>query len=101
MNGDNPRRTVTVPFPEGLHLRVAAEFAKRAGRFNCDVKVWKGTEAANGKSSLELLMLGATQGTELVLETSGPDAAAALDALSEFLSSPLDEANDPAPPPKG
>jgi phosphotransferase system HPr-like phosphotransfer protein len=41
---------------------------------------------ADGKSPLELMFLGAVQGTELIVEVAGPDAPAALGALREELS---------------
>jgi phosphotransferase system HPr-like phosphotransfer protein len=51
---------------------------------------------------MELLMLAAAQGTELVLEADGADAPAALEALAELIEiSKDDEPGDPSLPPKG
>jgi phosphocarrier protein len=79
-------------------MRPLAVFAQRAMQFQCSVVVHKGSECVNGKSPLELMLLAAEQGTELVVEVSGSDAAAALDILADILAAPsLDE--PPAEPP--
>src|SRR5437870_4165136 len=74
MNGETLRRKVTITDPLGLHLRPLTAFAQQAGRFQCSVTLAKDNQRVNGKSPLELMLLGAQQGTELVLEVSGPDA---------------------------
>ena len=68
----------------GLHARAAAEVVKLATTFEASVKIHRSGEVANAKTIMELLMLGATQGTAVVVETTGGDevqAAAALVAL--------------------
>jgi phosphotransferase system HPr (HPr) family protein len=45
------------------------------------VEVRHGEKTANAGSILELMLLGAGQGTELILASSGPDGEKALDAL--------------------
>jgi phosphotransferase system HPr-like phosphotransfer protein len=60
------RRTVAVANPMGLHMR------------------------ANGKDLIELIMLVAMPGTELVVEADGDDATDAVARLAELLSDPGD-----------
>jgi phosphocarrier protein HPr len=88
MNGETLQRKVVVTNPQGLHLRPVTSFAKEAAKFQSQVTVAKGEQRINGRSPLELMMLGAEQGTELVLEVSGPDAAAALESLARILEAP-------------
>jgi phosphocarrier protein HPr len=88
MNGETLRRTVTITNPQGFHMRPATAFAQRAGQFQSTVTVWKGDQRINGKSPLELMFLGAEQGTELVLEVTGSDAAAAIAVLAEVMEAP-------------
>ncbi len=88
MNGDTLRRPVTVLNPQGLHMRPATAFVQRAEQFAGTVMVAKGEQRVNGKSLWDLLLLAAEQGTELVLEVSGDDAATALDSLAELLTAP-------------
>jgi phosphotransferase system HPr (HPr) family protein len=79
-------RTVVVGNPQGLHARPADLFVKVAIRFPCEIEVIKGSQRVNGKSILDIMTLGAEQGTELSLEAVGPDAQAALDALAELFA---------------
>jgi phosphotransferase system HPr (HPr) family protein len=102
MNGQLYQRVVTITNPQGFHMRPATAFAQLAGRFQSSVTVGKGDQRINGKSPLELMFLGAEQGTELLLEVSGPDAVAALAALAELLAAPsLDDVPEAAGPPPG
>lgn len=78
-------RRVTISSPEGLHIRAAALFAGLANRFRSSIHVVRGNQRVDGKSTLDLLTLGAEQGVELVLEARGEDATAALDALESLI----------------
>ena len=79
------RRKVTVQDPLGFHMRPIAVFAQCAGQYESTINVQKADLRVNGKSILELLLLAAEQGTELVLEADGADASAALEALAELI----------------
>lgn len=85
------RRSVVVANPNGLHMRPATAFAQSARAFRAVVTVWNGDKRADGKSSLDLLLLTALPGVELVLEVDGDDAAAAIDRLTDILASPGEE----------
>jgi phosphotransferase system HPr (HPr) family protein len=86
MNGETIQRKVVITNPQGFHLRPASQFAQAAARFQSSVTLAKGDQRINGKSPLELMILGAEQGTELTLEVSGPDAADAADVLERILA---------------
>src|SRR5262249_28320251 len=86
MNGKALQRKVIIANPMGFHFRPVAAFAKLASTYQSTVTVSKEEKRVNGKSPLELMLLAAEQGSELVVETSGPDAHEALDALTELLS---------------
>jgi phosphocarrier protein HPr len=96
MNGDILQRRVTVTNPLGFHMRPLTAFAQRAGEFQSTVTVGKADQRVNGKSPLELMLLAAEQGTELLLEVSGEDAASAIDVLAGLLAAPApEEENNP------
>jgi phosphocarrier protein len=97
------RRKVTVQDPLGFHMRPIAVFAQRAGQYESTINVHKADLRVNGKSILELLLLAAEQGTELVLEADGADAPAAIEALAELIevSKDGDEQDDSSLPRKG
>ena len=92
MSETKSRRGVVVRHPDGLHLRFGERFVRLAGQFESTIEVIKGTEHVDAKSIMDVLTLGAAQGTELEIEASGPDADAALNALVEFFQiEPMDE----------
>ena len=65
----------------GLHARAAARFVQLAAQFRATVRVTVGDRVMDGKSILGLLLLGAAQGTRLIVETDGADEVEALAAL--------------------
>jgi phosphocarrier protein HPr len=102
MNGETLQCKVIITNPQGFHMRPVSAFAQLAMQFRSTVTVYKDGQAINGKSPLELMFLGAEQGTELILEVTGPDARAALQALSELMAAPsVDATPEPPVPPKG
>ena len=78
-------RSVIVINPQGFHARPAHLFVKLAASFACQVEIVKGNEVINGKSILDLLTLGAGNGTTLTLRASGQDANAAVEALAQLI----------------
>lgn len=95
------RRSVTITNPQGLHMRPAAAFAELAARFESNVLVARDSQKVDGKNWLELLLLAAEPGTELMLEVAGRDAASAIDALATALAA-TPRADEPSPlSPKG
>jgi len=94
MNGQTLQHTVVITNPQGFHLRPKASFATLANRFQSNVSVsWEG-QTVNGKSILELMLLAAQQGSQVIVEVDGPDASVALDALVAVLQAPA----PPGPP---
>jgi phosphotransferase system HPr (HPr) family protein len=82
MKGETLQHMVRITNSQGLHMRPAAAFVETARRFQSSVFVSKDGKRVDAKSGpLELLFLGALQGSDLNLEVSGDDARAALDAL--------------------
>lgn len=79
--GGPPVRTLTLTNEIGLHARPAAMLAELAGRFDAQVTV-NGQDAT---SVISLLTLGLERGASVELAASGPDAAAALDAVEQLI----------------
>lgn len=92
MKDDPIRQTVTITNPQGFHMRPMQAFVEAASKFPCTVTVTRaGMPPVNGKSMLGLMGLVADQGTELVIEVSGPRAAEALQALLQAFHRNYDE----------
>jgi phosphocarrier protein HPr len=79
---------VIVRNPQGLHMRPATNLAQLASKYQSAIRVHKQDQAVNGKSPLELMVLGAEMGTELTIEATGPDAQQAVDAILALMASP-------------
>lgn len=75
----------------GMHARPAMSFVDIANGFTSDIRVGKGDKYVDGKSIMQMMMLAATQGTELILQAQGPDAEASLSALRELVERKFDE----------
>jgi len=75
----------------GLHARAAAEGVKLATTFDASIKIHRSGEVANAKTIMELLMLGATQGTPVVVEATGTDEAEATAALTALIDARFNE----------
>lgn len=84
-------REVTVVNRLGLHARAAARFVRLAERFRARVEVAKDDLVVAGTSILGLMMLTAATGAVLRLSASGPEAAAALEALAGLVERGFDE----------
>jgi phosphocarrier protein len=84
-------RQVEICNQRGLHARAAAKFVHLASGFDCRVTVCNGKDEADGKSILSLMVLGASQGTELTLRCEGEDEQAAADALTALVGGGFDE----------
>jgi phosphotransferase system HPr (HPr) family protein len=78
-------RSVIVVNPQGFHARPAHLFVKLAASFPCQIEIVKGNEVINGKSILDLLTLGAGNGTTLTLRASGDCADEAVEALARLI----------------
>ena len=75
-----------LPVGVALHARPAGALVREAARLSGSVTVTANGRSANAKSILEVLALGATGGTEIVLSASGEDAAAGVERLAAFVA---------------
>jgi len=81
MSTETPTRTVTVTNRHGLHARPALVIVKTVQKYDAQVTIHKGNQIVDAASILDLLSLGAAQGTELVLSAEGRQAEEVLDDL--------------------
>ena len=83
--------TTTIINKLGLHARASAKLTKLAGSFTSEVWLTRGERRVNGKSIMGVLMLAAGMGSEVMVETIGPDADAALAALLGLIADKFGE----------
>ena len=82
--------TLTVTTPLGLHARAAARFVHAAGGFRSQIHVAQGSRSVDGKSIMGLLLLGAAQGSTIVISADGADEQAAVSALISLVERGFD-----------
>ena len=75
---------VVVGNRHGLHLRAASSLARCMDGFASRATLSCGTQQADARSVLSLLMLGLCHGTRALLTVSGDDEGAAFRALVEL-----------------
>ncbi len=82
---------VTIVNKRGLHARASAAFVKTAEQFDAEIYVTKDGQTVSGGSIMGLLMLGASPGTIILIETEGPEAEEALEALTALVEARFNE----------
>lgn len=76
---------------KGLHARAAAAFVKVIEDIKADVTVERIGQKVSGQSIMGLMMLAAAKGTTIKVNASGPEAQAAIDALTLLVNSKFGE----------
>ncbi len=79
------RRDIVLVNRLGLHARAASKLVQAASAHNCQVWLEREGKRVNAKSIMGVLLLAAPVGTELVLETRGPEEEAAMAALVNLI----------------
>ena len=82
---------------KGLHARASAKFVQTVEKYDAEVRVWRNADtvgdAVGGTSIMGLMMLSAGPGTSIVVSAAGPEAQAALDAISQLVAAKFNEEN--------
>ena len=86
-----PEILLTITNKVGLHARPAALLVQEASKFKSDITVINGDVTADAKSILDILMLGANQGSVVTVRAEGPDAPEALLAFQSLHASNFGE----------
>jgi phosphocarrier protein len=66
----------------GLHARAAAKLVKLSAGYDSTIKLHSAAKEVDAKSIMGVLMLAATQGTELKLVVDGADAEQAAESVT-------------------
>ena len=78
---DRVRATAFITNKRGLHARASAKVVEAAARFESEITIMKDGQRVNARSIMGLMMLAASQGSEIGIEAVGPDAEAAMTAI--------------------
>jgi phosphocarrier protein HPr len=79
-------RTLDIINEKGLHARASAKFVETVEAHDARAEVRKDGLSASGDSIMGLLMLAASKGTSIEVETSGPEAEALAEALETLVA---------------
>ena len=91
-NGNSVRvKQFSIKNTLGIHARPAGLFAQTASKFNAQIVVEKNGVAVDGKSIMEVMMLGAGQGSSITIKAKGEDADVALEALEKLIEDKFGE----------
>jgi phosphocarrier protein HPr len=85
------RRIVDIVNKRGLHARASAKFVKTASEFDAEVRVSRDGQTVDARSIMGLMMLAAGPGCCIEIEADGPEAAQAIDALTDLVTRKFDE----------
>lgn len=80
------QRTLKIVNEKGLHARASAKLVEVVEGFDATAEVSRDGMSAGGDSIMGLLMLAASKGTTIDVDTSGPDAEALADALEALVA---------------
>lgn len=95
MSDITAKARVTLKNEKGLHARASNKFVTCALEFDAEVKVTShNTVCADtviADSVMELLLLGSACGEDITIAATGPDAEAAVEALSALVNDKFGE----------
>jgi phosphocarrier protein HPr len=77
---------VTIINKLGLHARAASKFVNLTNRFTSKIEVSNTGKVVNGKSIMSIMLLAATQGTQLGLRIEGDDEVEAMQAITDLIA---------------
>ena len=79
-------RTLTIVNEKGLHARASAKLVELVEEFDASAEVSKDGLSASGDSIMGLLMLAASRGTKIDVETTGAQAEELADAIEALVA---------------
>jgi len=82
---------VTISNKLGLHARASAKLTKLASSYPCEVFISRNGRRINAKSIMGVMMLAAGLGSEVELETDGPQEQEAMEALLALINDKFGE----------
>ncbi len=80
-------KIVRVTAQKGIHMRPSMDIVEEAVKYDSDIVIVKGDLEVNAKSMMEVSMLAALKGEELIIRASGEDEEKAVEALEELIHS--------------
>lgn len=70
----------------GLHARASSKLTKLASQFACEIWMSRAGKRVNAKSIMGVMMLAASKGSTINIETSGENESEAMDAIVALIN---------------
>jgi len=86
-----PRTDVEIINKLGLHARASAKLTQTASQYPCEVWLERNGRRVNAKSIMGVMMLAAARGAVVTIDTDGPEADTALQALLDLIADKFGE----------
>ena len=84
----------TLTNKHGIHVRTAALIAECCEAYEASITITTSVGSSEGTDMMRLMMLQASQGTELSIEAEGPDAIEAIQALEMLITKGFDSSEE-------
>lgn len=78
-------KKITIQSPHGLHLRVAAKVVEASQQHKAKVTFYKDGQEASAQSIMELLVLAASENSQVTVTAEGEDEQKALEQIGLVL----------------
>jgi phosphocarrier protein len=75
----------------GLHARASTKLTQVAAQFFSQIWIERNGRRVNAKSIMGVMMLAASKGSKITLETDGKDEAEAMEALTQLINNRFGE----------
>ena len=84
-------KELTIVNKLGLHARAAAKLVSLASNFDSDVELMRDGRKVNGKSIMGVMMLAASQGSNIVVLVNGADEDEAIVKIEDLIADKFGE----------
>ena len=85
------QRKLTIKNRLGLHARAAAQLVSLCSKYVSSVWIVANGRRANGRQLIAILLLSASMGSPISIETSGQDEVEAMAAVTRLISNGFGE----------
>jgi phosphocarrier protein HPr len=84
-------RELTIVNRLGLHARAAVKLVSLCSKYVSNIVIVANGRRANGRHMIAILLLSASLGASISIETSGPDEVEAMAAVTRLISNGFGE----------
>jgi phosphocarrier protein HPr len=80
-----PQQEIQIKNKLGLHARASAKLSQLASKYPCEVWLSRNGRKVNAKSIMGVMMLAASKGTSILVETEGEQEQEAMNAIQALI----------------